>query len=93
MRRYGDAQNSPFFGNRAKLWLYVAHWLVRAYWYFEVGRPMGLSVFSQGVALGPFYILLLKPICPKAVTQRRGQHPGGGTWRKVMMRKAGHWEG
>ena len=42
--------------------------IFRAYGYFEVGCPMGLSIFSQGVAVGPSYILSLKLVCLKVAS-------------------------
>lgn len=57
MRWYG--WNFPFFGNCA--WLYTAHWVLRAREYFEVGGLKDQSVPSQGVAMAPFNIPLLKP--------------------------------
>lgn len=55
LRRCVHIWNLPFFGNWALLW--VAHWLVGAYGYFEAGRLMHLSVCSQviTVALPAFH--------------------------------------
>ena len=55
--------NFLFLSNCA--WLSGAHWSGRAYGYFEVGLPMGPSVFSQVVAVGPLSLIkfpLLEPV-------------------------------
>ena len=60
VRSYGDIRNFSCL-------VVIVHWSARVYGYFEVGRLMGLFVFSHevGVTLGPFVLikfLLLKPV-------------------------------